>query len=56
MTLNWKKPSDLPGIGKYAEDSFNIFMNHDLSVQPQDKILNKYMIWRLEHEQNKLTR
>lgn len=50
---NWKKPSDLPGVGKYGEDSYNIFMNHDLTVQPQDKILNKYMEWRLEFEKNK---
>jgi endonuclease III len=53
MDGNWKKPSDLPGIGKYAEDSYNIFMNHDLTVLPQDKILNKYMDWRLEYEKNK---
>ena len=50
----WQKPSDLPGIGKYAEDSYNIFMNHDLTVQPQDKILNKYMDWRLEFEKTRI--
>ena len=51
---SWKKPSDLPGVGKYAEDSYKIFMNHDLTVEPNDKILNKYMEWRLEFEKNKI--
>lgn len=54
IDAKWLKPSDIHGIGQYAEDSYNIFVNHDLSVIPNDKILNKYMEWRLEYEKNKL--
>ena len=50
---NWQKPSDLKGIGQYAEYSYEIFINHNLNVVPDDHILNKYMVWRLDYEKNK---
>ena len=40
----WKKPSDLYGLGKYADDSYEIFIKHNLSVDnPSDKFLMVYM-------------
>jgi methyl-CpG-binding domain protein 4 len=53
IDIKWTKPSELHGIGQYAEDSYNIFVNHDLTVKPSDKILMKYMEWRLEYERTK---
>lgn len=53
LDKNWNSPSDLIGIGKYAQDSYEIFINNNLNVQVEDKILNKYMVWRLEYERNR---
>lgn len=50
LDKQWNHVSELQGIGQYAQDSYNIFILGDLTVQPNDKILNKYMEWRLEHE------
>lgn len=38
-------PEDLPGIGKYGADSYEIFVRGNLSVRPQDKELRKYLEW-----------
>lgn len=38
-------PEDLPGIGKYGKDSYEIFIRGNLSVLPQDKELRKYLEW-----------
>lgn len=43
----WKEASDLYGIGKYGNDSYQIFIKNNLNVEPSDHALNKYMIWRL---------
>jgi methyl-CpG-binding domain protein 4 len=34
---------ELHGIGKYADDSYEIFIKGNLNVQPTDKILIKYL-------------
>lgn len=34
---------DLPGVGKYAVDSYRLFIHDDWSIQPQDKELIAYM-------------
>lgn len=34
---------DLPGVGKYATDSYRLFIHDDWSIQPQDKELIAYM-------------
>jgi methyl-CpG-binding domain protein 4 len=39
----YSKVSDLPGIGKYASDSYEIFVNRNFNVQPTDKELIKYL-------------
>ena len=38
-------PDDLPGIGKYGADSYNIFVRGQLDVKPTDKELRKYLEW-----------
>ncbi len=38
-------PSDLPGIGKYGGDSYEIFVRGNLGVRPMDKELRKYIEW-----------
>ena len=39
----FKRVSELYGIGKYAEDSYEIFVNRNLNVNPTDKVLLKYL-------------
>ena len=42
----WSSPArDLHGIGKYGEDAWRLFCCGDLSVQPTDKELQKYLSW-----------
>lgn len=43
INMNWKRPIELTGIGQYAQDSYDIFINEDLSVQPTDKELIAYL-------------
>lgn len=35
--------SDLPGIGKYGNDSWEIFINKKIDITPKDKKLAKYL-------------
>ena len=35
--------SELHGIGKYASDSYEIFINGNTNVEPTDKILLRYL-------------
>jgi endonuclease III len=39
----FEQVSDLPGVGKYGVDSWNIFIERDLSVIPTDKKLLAYL-------------
>lgn len=39
----WKRASELKGIGKYAEDSYEIFVNKNKKVNPTDKVLIRYL-------------
>lgn len=34
---------DMPSVGEYARDSWNIFINKDVGVQPEDKELKLYL-------------
>jgi methyl-CpG-binding domain protein 4 len=40
---NWKDPIELHGIGKYAQDSWEIFQKNNFLVQPTDKELLRYL-------------
>ena len=43
ITKSFSKASELYGIGKYADDSYEIFINGNLNVQPTDKILLRFL-------------
>ena len=39
----FKSVDELYGIGKYAKDSWEIFQNNNMSVNPTDKVLQEYL-------------
>ena len=39
----FKSLDELYGIGKYAKDSWEIFQNNNMSVNPTDKVLQEYL-------------
>lgn len=41
----WKRIDDLPGVGKYASDSWKIFQEHIFDITVEDKELKKYLQW-----------
>ena len=43
INKTFTKASELYGIGKYADDSYEIFINGNLNVDPTDKILIRYL-------------
>jgi methyl-CpG-binding domain protein 4 len=49
INLDWTEPSELYGIGKYGQDSWEIFQKGNLKVEPTDGVLKKYLAWA--HEQ-----
>lgn len=47
LNKSWNKVTELYGIGKYASDSYEIFVNGNRNVDPSDKVLLKYLNNRL---------
>lgn len=43
INKTFTKASELYGIGKYADDSYEIFIKGNLDVNPTDKILIRYL-------------
>ena len=41
----WIEPKELHGIGKYGQDSWEIFQKGNLSVEPTDGVLESYLQW-----------
>lgn len=41
----WDSVYDLPGVGKYAADSYRIFVDGKMDVDPSDEKLQKYVEW-----------
>jgi methyl-CpG-binding domain protein 4 len=41
----WTEPSQLYGIGKYGQDSWEIFQKGNLDVIPTDGVLDTYLNW-----------
>ena len=39
----FKSVDELYGIGRYAEDSWDIFQNKNTNVKPTDKVLQEYL-------------
>jgi methyl-CpG-binding domain protein 4 len=44
---NWNEASDLFGIGKYGNDSYQMFIKNNSNIKPTDHALTKYMNWWL---------
>jgi methyl-CpG-binding domain protein 4 len=42
----WSNPFDLPGVGPYAADSYEIFVKGNLDVTAKDSWLRRYLEWR----------
>lgn len=42
----WTHPRELYGIGQYAADSWDIFYNNRLDIEPNDGVLVKYVLWK----------
>lgn len=42
----WNDPTELPGIGQYAKDSYEIFCNDNANIDPSDKELKRYLEWK----------
>lgn len=40
-----RDPTELPGIGRYGADSYDLFIRGRLDIQPMDKELKKYLEW-----------
>jgi methyl-CpG-binding domain protein 4 len=45
ISIDWKEPIELHGIGKYAQDSWEIFQKFNFNVQPTDGALIDYLNW-----------
>lgn len=41
----WDEITDLSGCGKYAQDSYEIFVDGDLDVDTDDPVLLMYIMW-----------
>ena len=46
LAKNWSHPRELYGIGQYAADSWDIFYNDRLDINPDDGVLVKYVVWK----------
>jgi len=50
ISIDWKEPIELYGIGKYGNDAWKIFCTNDWkSVTPKDHALSWYHTWLLEN-------
>ena len=43
LEKRWSEPIELHGIGKYGQDSWEIFKKGNLDVEPTDGVLKKYL-------------
>lgn len=43
ISIDWKEPIELYGIGEYAYDSWQMFIKQDNTVLPKDRELRNYM-------------
>jgi methyl-CpG-binding domain protein 4 len=43
---DWQHPKELYGIGQYAADSWDIFYENRLDIEPNDGVLVKYLQWK----------
>jgi methyl-CpG-binding domain protein 4 len=52
VTQDWLEPSELYGIGKYGQDSWEIFQKANLNVVPTDGVLAQYLTWAKKQSSN----
>lgn len=52
VTQDWLEPNELYGIGKYGQDSWEIFQKGNLNVIPTDGVLAQYLAWAREQKTN----
>ena len=45
LTGGWTEPEDLPGVGRYAADSYNMFFRGRIVEDVEDKELKNYLLW-----------
>jgi methyl-CpG-binding domain protein 4 len=45
INSKWSEPIELYGIGKYGQDSWEIFQKGNLNVSPTDGVLTTYLDW-----------
>ena len=50
VSKDWTDPKELHGIGQYAADSYDIFYNNKLDINPSDGVLVKYLEWKRTHQ------
>ena len=48
LHTEWTNPIELPGIGRYGQDMWDIFINNKFIENPSDKVLKKYVIWKFQ--------
>jgi methyl-CpG-binding domain protein 4 len=48
----WHHPRELYGIGEYAAASWDIFYEHEYTVNPNDGVLVQYLNWKKEQIKN----
>jgi len=48
LHTRWKEPIELHGIGKYGQDSWEIFQKNNLNVKPTDGVLIKYLKTKIQ--------
>ena len=47
LQKKWNSVLELYGIGKYAYDSWQIFQERNLDIEPDDKELKKYLLIKI---------
>lgn len=52
LTRDWLEPSELYGIGQYAQDSWDIFYKGNLQIEPNDGVLGKYLEWARQQDKS----
>jgi hypothetical protein len=55
LEWNGNNVLDLPGVGKYASDSWKIFQEGVYNITVEDKELKKYLQWINENGYNETT-
>ena len=45
IQMDWNEPKELHGIGKYGQDSWEIFQKYNFNITPTDSVLVTYLNW-----------